>query len=94
MQFEAMKREFGLEAIELADHHGSYRASTVVAGHFVWSLPRKIEIDCPMFKWIVGGKRFGGVVPVTFERNGTPDNAAILASLRSMIAESTVGANA
>lgn len=80
----------GVDQIERIEHYGRYTASTIIPPRFIWGQARLRDVDCPMFAWRIGAKRFIGVVPVAFlgDGSGRVDNAAMLHSFGQMIAES------
>lgn len=84
---------WGVDRIELIpNHEGRYIAKTSVRGPFVWSSPRERERQCDMFHWWIGGQRFAGVVPVTFDDDGNVNTLAMAFALQRMIEASTQSA--
>lgn len=76
------------EIILVDDFSGRYVSEITKPGTFVWNEPRKTQVELPTFKWRIGSKWFGAVVPVDFDEHGNEEPFCVSLRLRRMIEES------
>lgn len=76
------------EIVLVDDFEGRYVSEITQPGTFVWNEARKREVVLPTFKWRIGDKWFGAVVPVDFDECGNEEPFCVSLRLRRLIEES------
>jgi len=80
---------WGVDELVLVDDFGGRYVSEITKpGVFIWNEARKREVVLPTFKWRIGEKWFGAVVPVDFDERGNEEPFCVSLRLRRLIEES------
>jgi hypothetical protein len=80
---------WGVDEIFLVDDFsGRYVSEVTVPGTFVWNEPRRRQVELPTFKWRIGDRWFGAVVPIDFDDKGNEEPLCVSLRLKRYIDES------
>ena len=80
---------WGVDEIALVEHFdGRFVSEITKPGAFVWNEARKKEVELPVFRWRIGDKWFGAVVPIDFDEDGNEESLCVSLRLKRLIDES------
>lgn len=78
-----------VDEIALVEHFdGRYVSEITKPGTFIWNEARKREVELPTFRWRIGDKWFGAVVPIDFDEQGNEEPFCVSLHLQRLIEES------